>query len=193
MTNVTHLSVRSVSSCSVLVCAFDAAERPNIVFFLIDDLGWSDVGFHGSEIKTPHIDKLAAGGARLEAFYVQPVCSPDAGSADDGPLSDAARPAGRRRAALGAVRPAAGGANAAAGPARGRLFHGHLRQVAPGSFSASLSADAAAAFRTNTATTTGRSTTSRTSATAASIGIATTRSAATKATRRRCSATRPCG
>src|SRR3954453_19167812 len=53
-----------------------AADRPNIVFFLIDDLGWSDVGFHGGEIKTPNIDKLAAAGARLEAFYVQPVCSP---------------------------------------------------------------------------------------------------------------------
>src|SRR6266567_3746720 len=53
-----------------------SAERPNIVFLLADDLGWSDVGFHGSEIKTPNIDKLAAAGARLEAFYVQPVCSP---------------------------------------------------------------------------------------------------------------------
>src|SRR3954447_22648042 len=53
-----------------------AADKPNIVFLLADDLGYSDVGFHGSEIKTPHIDKLAAGGARLESFYVQPVCSP---------------------------------------------------------------------------------------------------------------------
>src|SRR5262245_19427623 len=53
-----------------------AADRPNIVFLLADDLGWSDVGFHGSEIKTPNIDKLASGGAKLEAFYVQPVCSP---------------------------------------------------------------------------------------------------------------------
>src|SRR4051794_16984448 len=53
-----------------------AAEKPNIVFLLADDLGYSDVGFHQSEIKTPHIDGLAAGGARLEAFYVQPVCSP---------------------------------------------------------------------------------------------------------------------
>jgi arylsulfatase A-like enzyme len=53
-----------------------AAEKPNIVFLLADDLGYSDVGFHNSEIKTPHIDKLAAAGARLEAFYVQPVCSP---------------------------------------------------------------------------------------------------------------------
>lgn len=53
-----------------------SAAPPNMVFLMIDDLGYSDVGFHGSEIKTPHIDKLAANGARLEAFYVQPVCSP---------------------------------------------------------------------------------------------------------------------
>ncbi len=53
-----------------------SAPRPNIVFFLADDLGWSDVGFHGGEIKTPHLDQLAAAGARLESFYVQPVCSP---------------------------------------------------------------------------------------------------------------------
>jgi arylsulfatase A-like enzyme len=52
------------------------APRPHIVFFLADDLGWGDVGWHGSEIKTPSLDKLAAAGARLEQFYVQPVCSP---------------------------------------------------------------------------------------------------------------------
>ncbi len=52
------------------------APRPNVVFLLADDLGWADVGFHGGEIKTPHVDRLAAAGARLEQFYVQPVCSP---------------------------------------------------------------------------------------------------------------------
>lgn len=50
--------------------------RPNIVFFLADDLGWTDVGWHGSEIQTPHLDRLAGAGAKLERFYVQPVCSP---------------------------------------------------------------------------------------------------------------------
>jgi arylsulfatase A-like enzyme len=51
--------------------------RPNIVFFLIDDLGRSDVGFMGcTDIRTPQIDKLAHGGAILDAHYVQPVCSP---------------------------------------------------------------------------------------------------------------------
>jgi arylsulfatase A-like enzyme len=52
------------------------APRPHIVYILADDLGWGDVGWHGSEIKTPHLDRLAAAGARLEQFYVQPVCSP---------------------------------------------------------------------------------------------------------------------
>jgi Sulfatase len=56
--------------------AEDSPPRPHIVYFLADDLGWGDVGWHGSEIKTPNLDKLAAAGARLEQFYVQPVCSP---------------------------------------------------------------------------------------------------------------------
>lgn len=52
-------------------------ERPDIVVLLADDLGYADVGFNGGkQIKTPNIDKLADGGARLAQFYVQPVCSP---------------------------------------------------------------------------------------------------------------------
>jgi arylsulfatase A-like enzyme len=50
--------------------------KPNIVFILADDLGWGDVGWHGSEIRTPNLTKLAEGGAKLEQFYVLPVCSP---------------------------------------------------------------------------------------------------------------------
>ncbi|MBL8792215.1 MAG: sulfatase-like hydrolase/transferase [Rhizobiales bacterium] len=49
---------------------------PNIIYIVADDLGWKDVGFHGSDIKTPNIDKLAAEGARLEQFYAQPMCTP---------------------------------------------------------------------------------------------------------------------
>ncbi|WP_165250756.1 arylsulfatase B [Paludisphaera soli] len=59
-----------------LVRAEESPRGPNIVVILADDLGWGDVGWHGSEIKTPNLDKLAAAGARLENFYVQPVCSP---------------------------------------------------------------------------------------------------------------------
>src|SRR3954468_10849135 len=58
-------------------CLGAGAENPNIVFFLADDVGYKDVGFTGgTEIKTPNLDKLANAGARLDAFYVQPVCSP---------------------------------------------------------------------------------------------------------------------
>ncbi|XP_063066239.1 arylsulfatase B [Engraulis encrasicolus] len=52
------------------------AAPPNIVFILADDLGWHDVGFHGSEIKTPHLDKLAKSGVQLDNYYVQPLCTP---------------------------------------------------------------------------------------------------------------------
>jgi arylsulfatase A-like enzyme len=61
----------------VAATAFAATSKPNIVFIIADDLGRNDVGFTGgTEIKTPHLDKLARAGARLDAFYVQPLCSP---------------------------------------------------------------------------------------------------------------------
>jgi hypothetical protein len=51
-----------------------AADRPpNILFIAADDLGWKDVGSHGSDIQTPHPDQLAGGGVRLEQFYAQPM------------------------------------------------------------------------------------------------------------------------
>ena len=53
-----------------------AAPRPNIVVILADDLGSHDVSWRGSPIKTPALNALAAAGAKLDAFYVQPLCSP---------------------------------------------------------------------------------------------------------------------
>lgn len=53
-----------------------AAEKPDIVYILSDDQGSYDVGWRGSEIKTPNLDKLAKSGTRLKNFYVQPLCSP---------------------------------------------------------------------------------------------------------------------
>ena len=52
------------------------AEKPHILVILADDLGWRDVGYHGSEIATPNIDRLAREGVELDRFYVQPSCSP---------------------------------------------------------------------------------------------------------------------
>ncbi len=50
--------------------------KPNILILLADDLGFGDVGFNGSDIKTPNIDRIASEGVRLNQFYCCPVCSP---------------------------------------------------------------------------------------------------------------------
>lgn len=52
------------------------SQAPNIVIILADDLGFSDLGCYGSEIRTQHIDKLAAGGLRFTQFYNTARCCP---------------------------------------------------------------------------------------------------------------------
>lgn len=56
--------------------AHAADSKPNILYIVADDLGWKDVGFHGSDIKTPTLNALAANGAKLEQFYAEPMCTP---------------------------------------------------------------------------------------------------------------------
>ena len=53
-----------------------AAEKPNIVIILADDMGFSDIGCYGGEISTPNIDALAAGGLRFTRFYNAGRCCP---------------------------------------------------------------------------------------------------------------------
>lgn len=65
-----------VAALLVSLPAVFAAQQPHIVFVLADDFGWYDVGYHGSEISTPNLDKLSAAGVRLENYYVQPLCTP---------------------------------------------------------------------------------------------------------------------
>ena len=55
-------------------------ERPNIIVILADDIGYSDIGSYGSEIKTPNLDRLAAGGIRFTHFYNTSRCSPSRAS-----------------------------------------------------------------------------------------------------------------
>jgi len=50
--------------------------KPNFVVIVADDAGWHDVGYHGSEVRTPNIDRLAREGVELDNFYVYPTCSP---------------------------------------------------------------------------------------------------------------------
>ena len=49
---------------------------PNIVLIVADDQGWNDVGYHGSEIQTPNIDRIAGEGVELDRFYAAPICTP---------------------------------------------------------------------------------------------------------------------
>ena len=74
------MTTRRICATVAAVLAFGAsaaAERkPNILFIMADDLGWKDVGFHGSDIKTPNLDALARGGVELAQFYTLPMCTP---------------------------------------------------------------------------------------------------------------------
>ncbi len=79
------LSLLSTISTAMLllslnaVCAAgaeDAGQRPNILLIVADDLGWSDVGWHGGFAKTPVMDRLVREGVELDQHYVQPVCTP---------------------------------------------------------------------------------------------------------------------
>lgn len=54
----------------------EKSEKPNIVIVLADDLGWGDVGYNGSPIKTPNLDMLAETAIQLNRFYVAPISTP---------------------------------------------------------------------------------------------------------------------
>lgn len=64
----------------LLVSSASAAQKPNIVFIMADDLGYSDLGCYGSEIATPNLDSLAEGGLRFTQFYNTARCWPSRSS-----------------------------------------------------------------------------------------------------------------
>ena len=70
MKNPTHITT---SGCWLLtflfLCAPGFAERTNIVLILCDDMGYSDIGCYGGEIRTPNIDRMAKEGLRFTQFY----------------------------------------------------------------------------------------------------------------------------
>jgi len=65
-------------ACSLVSLASTAAEHPNVIFILADDLGYADVSCYGAaKVKTPHIDRLAATGYRFTDFHTAAsICSP---------------------------------------------------------------------------------------------------------------------
>ena len=62
----------------ILLCVatVHAADKPNILVILSDDVPWNFLGYQGGQVESPNIDRLAKDGVRLEAFYTQSVCSP---------------------------------------------------------------------------------------------------------------------
>jgi arylsulfatase A-like enzyme len=64
-----------VALCALVFPAY-AGENPNVLLIVADDLGWSDVGWHGGFAKTPNMDRLVREGRELDRHYVQPVCTP---------------------------------------------------------------------------------------------------------------------
>ena len=60
----------------LLLATLTAADRPNVVVILADDMGWSDIACYGGEVPTPNLDRLAAGGMRFTQFLNTGRCSP---------------------------------------------------------------------------------------------------------------------
>jgi arylsulfatase A-like enzyme len=75
-----RLALLGLLCCTLVWCSAIAAERPNIVLILADDLGYSDLGCYGGEIGTPHVDALAAEGVRFTQFYNSARCCPSRAS-----------------------------------------------------------------------------------------------------------------
>ncbi|MBZ5859600.1 arylsulfatase [Flavihumibacter profundi] len=77
-----NLLIASILSLTVMVVSGQTSQqppggkRPNIVIILADDMGYSDMGMFGSEIKTPNMDALALDGVRFTNFYTHASCSP---------------------------------------------------------------------------------------------------------------------
>ncbi len=69
-----------LAACSLLTTSAAQAERPNVLLILVDDLGYSDVGCYGGEIRTPQLDQLAKNGLRFTQFYNTARCWPTRGA-----------------------------------------------------------------------------------------------------------------
>ena len=73
---IVRLALLACAVAGLDTLAYGQETKPNIVIILADDLGNADLGYRGSDIKTPNIDKLASEGVRLGILYGMPVCTP---------------------------------------------------------------------------------------------------------------------
>jgi arylsulfatase len=73
--SITYLIIALILSFSGS-CGYIKNNRPNIIIIIADDIGFSDIGCYGGEIKTPNIDRLAENGLRFSSFYNMAKCNP---------------------------------------------------------------------------------------------------------------------
>jgi len=78
--NQTFLLAMAALSAVLVPAPAPAAPRPNILLILADDLGYSDLGCYGGEIRTPQLDALAQNGLRFTQFYNCARCCPSRAS-----------------------------------------------------------------------------------------------------------------
>jgi arylsulfatase I/J len=71
-----QVAVLALTAASVVSASTSQAPGPNILTVVVDDLGWSDVGYHDDTFSTPTIDGLAKAGIALNRFYTSPTCTP---------------------------------------------------------------------------------------------------------------------
>ncbi|HVJ87355.1 MAG TPA: arylsulfatase [Caulifigura sp.] len=69
-------SILTLAALLAFALPAQAADRPNIILIMSDDMGWSDLGCYGGEIQTPNLDALAGGGVRFTQFYNTARCCP---------------------------------------------------------------------------------------------------------------------
>ena len=70
------LGVLSLAATATQTLSAADTTKPHVLFIVIDDLGFDDVGFRSGDIRTPQIDALASNGLILDQYYAQDVCSP---------------------------------------------------------------------------------------------------------------------
>lgn len=72
----TLFTAQLLAALTTLHAADTPLAKPNIIVVVADDLGWGHVGWQNPKVQTPHLDRLAKAGVKLNRHYVAPVCSP---------------------------------------------------------------------------------------------------------------------
>ena len=72
--------MKLISLLGALICSLYSKERPNVIVVLVDDMGYSDLGSFGGEVKTPNLDRLAGNGLRFTQNYNSARCCPSRAS-----------------------------------------------------------------------------------------------------------------